>query len=516
LEQALRDLPRTGKLVAESPRRQVWRFEYGGRPYYLRFYPHGRGLGWRLRRGLKGNPALREFYRLQWLQKAGVSGPRAAAALMGFAISGRRGDCVIIEGLEPAVRLDDLLREHGLSGEEVPGHVELVEQAVEILEKMSRARLGHAALEPGCFLVHAGKLYLFDAEAVHKKGLAADEILRFGASLEPHATVADLCRGWASVGPRIPPPKVNRQARVLWRRELAEATKNPSNVGRLDAGEWSGDFFKHTDHPRRWSTVSRLTLTEKDWAEAWPRLLGQLESDQFEVLKRTAVGDVLAGEIVLAGHPIPVVIKRPRRKFWYRYINEIGRGTRPRRAWVKAWQLVVRNIRTAWPMAYMEKRVLGYAVDALIVAERIGEHDLSRMDLNGLEAGKRETAFRRVGRLLRRLEGSGLYLYDSKASNWIVKEDEKLGPVPYIIDVDGLRLTRRSPRGGLQRLLRSLCERPEFTREDASALYTGYAPGATAEQMKKALAAHVFSAELSGKLPAQGLGIAPARREGRA
>ena len=46
---------------------------------------------------------------------------------------------------------------------------------------------------------------------------------------------------------------------------------------------------------------------------------------------------------------------------------EIGRGTRPRRAWTKAWKLVIRNVPTAWPMLLMEKRSLGYATDALIV-----------------------------------------------------------------------------------------------------------------------------------------------------
>src|SRR6188472_1363078 len=82
LEQALRDLPKIGTLVKDRGYRQIWRFEFGGRAYYLKFYPKG-GLRYTLRRLMRGSPAMMEFTRLQMMQKAQVPAPHVRAALMG-------------------------------------------------------------------------------------------------------------------------------------------------------------------------------------------------------------------------------------------------------------------------------------------------------------------------------------------------------------------------------------------------------------------------------------------------
>ena len=83
--------------------------------------------------------------------------------------------------------------------------------------------------------------------------------------------------------------------------------------------------------------------------------------------------------------------------------------------------------------------------------------------------------FRRTGRILRLLEQYGFSHFDAKASNWIVRADEKLGPGPILIDVDGVR--QRRWRGlGILRLLRSLADRRQYEREDSLALCRGYAP----------------------------------------
>ena len=105
LEQALRDLPRVGSLVKDRGYRQVWRFEHGGRAYYLKFYPrHGHRDAWR--RLFRGSPAFHEFDRLQRLQRAKVPAPRAVAYLAGLRVAEKVGDAVILEALEPSVALD--------------------------------------------------------------------------------------------------------------------------------------------------------------------------------------------------------------------------------------------------------------------------------------------------------------------------------------------------------------------------------------------------------------------------
>ena len=112
LEQTLKDLSRRGTLVKDRGYRQVWRFEHDGRAYFLKFYPKGSqlsllaGVRDRWRRRFRGSPAMREFVRLQWLQKAGVPAPRAAAVLMGLRLQDKKGDAVILEAIEPSVQLD--------------------------------------------------------------------------------------------------------------------------------------------------------------------------------------------------------------------------------------------------------------------------------------------------------------------------------------------------------------------------------------------------------------------------
>jgi hypothetical protein len=93
-----------------------------------------------------------------------------------------------------------------------------------------------------------------------------------------------------------------------------------------------------------------------------------------------------------------------------------------------------------------------------------------------LTPADRDTLFRRIGRLLRRIEHYRFCHADAKASNWIVYQDERIGPMPVMIDIDGLR-PWPGPRLGIKRLVRNLKEQPtRFTAEDSLALREGYAP----------------------------------------
>ncbi|HEX2974264.1 MAG TPA: lipopolysaccharide kinase InaA family protein [Tepidisphaeraceae bacterium] len=486
LEQALKNLPQTGKLIKNRSYRQVWRFECAGQSYYLKFYPRA-GFRNRFSRLFRGSKALNEFNRLQRLQKAGVSAARGVVSLMGMTINGRKGDAVILKGIEPAVQLDHYLNQHALNGQDVPDHHSIVLQILDILEKLGRAGLGHTDLHLGNFLLKDGRVYLLDGYAVHQGGLTMRDIQLLALSASPHLTHTDLYRAWKRLGPGGPLPRTNARGPSLWRHLVARTFKEERYHGRLQLGDWQGHFFKCAKFPQRWSTVSRLDITEKDWRQAWPLLLQQMESDQFEVLKRSPSGDVLAGEIILGGRPVPVVVKCPRRRYWYRYFNEIGRGSRSRRAWTKAWQLIVRNVPTAWPLLLMERRKLGYVTDSLTVFERIPGQALSSPTWAARSAEAYHTLLQRVGRLLRAIEQVGLFFYDSKSSNWMIRDDPALGLTPMLIDTDGVRRIKCLSRGGFNRLLRSLRENPgiPFSREDALALARGYSPYATAAELER-------------------------------
>jgi len=466
LEQTLRDLPAIGTLVKDRGYRQVWRFEFAGKPYYLKFYPRA---GSRLKRLIRGNPAIREFTRLQWLQKAAIPAPRAVAHLVGFRLREQVGDAVILEGIEPSLQLDNYLNDLLLEGQTVPGHLQLSQQIRQLVHHLGRAKLGHADLHLGNLLLHEKKVYLLDGYAVRPGGLKLDDVLLLGLTVARFATRTDLQRGWELLGPGGRLPSSNPVARRQWRKFLQRSTEENAYFGRVVIDGWQGQFYKSHKYPRRWSRASRLKISADDWRREIPELLGRIESDQLEVLKRGKSGDVLAGQIILGGHPIEVVIKRPRRRYWYRFINEIGRGSRSRRAWLKAWRLIVRDLPTGWPLAYFEKRVMGYVTESFILFERIPGQTLAEFDLSTLAAPSRNMLLRRCARILRKIDDFRLSHFDPKTSNWIVLQDDVHGPTPILIDVDGVR--SYPWRGfGLRRLFRSLKEHPQYLPSDAQAL----------------------------------------------
>src|SRR5262249_4481470 len=148
------------------------------------------------------------------------------------------------------------------------------------------------------------------------------------------------------------------------------ATRENAYFGKLRAGDWSGHFVKQMKFSRRYSPASRMQFTKASWESAWNDLRARLDADQLDVIKRTPSGDVLSGEIVLDGHPVQVIVKRPRKKLLYRYVTTLVLRTRGERMWTKAWKLYIRNIPAEFPLLLMQKRILGYVTDEVIVFER--------------------------------------------------------------------------------------------------------------------------------------------------
>jgi len=499
LEEILRNLPQRGTLLKDRGYRQVWRFELGGRGYFLKFYPR---IGSRLKRMIRGSPALREFDRLKLLQKAGIPSPRASSVLVGYRLEGRIGDAVIIEAIEPAVQLDQYYSEFKLRGEPVTGHRDLAKQIIEIVGGLGKAKLGHADLHLGNFLLHEGKLFLLDGYSVRSGGLKLSDVMLLGHSVWRFATRTDMRRGWLALGGDRAMPTANSASPRQWRKLVERSTGENDWFGKIFAGEWRGHYFKRSKFARRWAGCSGLAISAAEWEREWPALWDRINSGKCETLKTSRSGDVWAGEvsfkdaIVTAGTSevpppqpfpgvpgegergvaIPVIIKRPYKRYWYRYFNEIGRGSRSRRAWIKAWKIIARNIPTAWPLLILEKRTLGYVTDSVIIFEKVEGELLSAADLNAMDEAARDMLFRRLGRILRQIDSQGLAHFDAKASNWIVVHDEKLGPRPALIDVDGIR-ARKWAALGIQRLLRSMREHPQYTPRDSLNLCLGYSPG---------------------------------------
>ena len=474
LEQTLRDLPEIGTIIKDRQYRQVWRFEHDGKAFYLKFYPKS-GPRDRFRRFFRGSPAVMEFTRLQWLQKAEIPAPRAVAVMMGFRLNDQTGDAVILEAIEPSVPLDQILIDAEMRGEPVANHLQLAAQVCSIVQQLGQAKLGHEDLHLGNFLLRDGALFLLDGYAVRAGGMKMRDLLMLSHSARRFCTNTDLVRAWKQLSPEGFPPEKNSLSRMLWNRFLQNTTGENRYFGKLRSDGWAGFHCKQTKYGYRWSQASRLEISDEDWLREWPLLLKQINADQLPVIKRSRSGDVLSAQITIGGKSLDVIVKRPRRRYWYRYLNEVGRGSRPRRAWKKAWNLIIRGIPTAWPLLVMEQRTAGYVTDAILISEKVPGDTLAHEDLDAIPPLQREQLLRRTGHLLRSIEKFGFSHFDAKASNWIVFPDDKLGQMPVLIDVDGIR-RRNWIALGIHRLLRSMHENPHYSPIDSLALCQGYAP----------------------------------------
>jgi tRNA A-37 threonylcarbamoyl transferase component Bud32 len=472
LEELLARVEEVGTPVKVRAYREVWRLPFEGRTVYLKWYPRA-GSG--AKRAVRGDPAGREYERLQWLQRAGVAAPRAVAYLGGITLKGRKGDGVLTWGLEPGETLDRVVHE-GRIGDGRERRA-LAGELIATVRELVKAGLGHSDLHLGNFLRHEGRLYLLDAYAVHRGGMGAHDLDVLGFAVSGGATRTELLRGWRAFGGEgALPPLAGKVARRHWRKVVERATTETAYAGRVTAGEWRGAYFKGWKFPRPHAPASALSVSAQDWETEWPRLWERVTSGTLGAMKRGPSGEVWGGDVVLGGVPVEVVVKRPFRRYPYRYVTELGRGTRAWRAWRKAWMLTARGIATAWPLAVMERRVGGLAVDQAIVCERVRGRQLDQCELGELDGATRELLFRRVGKVLRRIEETGLVHFDTKASNFMVRVDEERGPEVVLVDVDGVR--GYSWRGeGIRRMEASLRRhQPRLVRGDIEALWAGYAP----------------------------------------
>lgn len=468
LEQALRDLPRHGRLVSRGGGLAVWQFEHAGRDY--RLYHFGRftrrRAGWRMFKGL------------QELQKAKVPALRAVAMLSGFRIDDGQssiGDAVIVEFPAATVGLDQYLQELWTRGADVPDRRQLALQLREVLVGAGNAGLGLRELTLGSFVLSAGRVLIGDGSIVRRGGLRQDDLLSLAHSARRFATRLELLRAWSELCPGAMPPRWNKVAAARDAAASRMALGENARFGKVAAGGWRGFYVKRADYPRRWAPASAATVIAADWERIWPDLLAQMQAGRLEPLKRDDNGDVWAGDVTLGGQTVRVVIKHPRRKKLRQYLTDALRGSRARRSWIKTHKALARDLPAEWPLLLMEKRRLGYVTDAVAVFGYVAGPTLATVDLDDMPYDARDRLMRRAGTILRRIEALGFTHTDAKSTNWIVYDDPWLGATPIMIDVDGLR-HYRWPLMGLHRLLRAMRQHPQYTPQDSKALCQGYAP----------------------------------------
>lgn len=465
-EQHLRELDRHATLIRSRPDRETWRFVFNQKPYYLHFYPRGSRFS--------ASQAPREYAGLKTLQDFKIPAVRVVALLSGFQLGSRKGNAVITQGLEPAVRLSEL------SPTSSQRRL-IVDQIIQILVKMTEHDLGYEGLSLSSFVWHDQKVFLLDGAGVRSEVLTTEQLMQFVHRIEPWVSRSDKLRGWRLI--RRNQQDVPPHDRMKIRRYQRDLRNDSTQFIRID--QWSGWFKSSHDRPLDYSPASHLNIAAEDWQREWPRLIQSIRADQLEILKSDASGDILSTQVFLQGRPIDVIVKRPRNKYLYRKVLNLFRASRARRLFDKTRWLMVRRIEVEYPLIVMERRVMGYPVESVAVFEKVPGTPLHQADLSMMTLAEREMFFRRCGRLLRRIEDTGLSHTDAKSSNWIVYRPELAsdtdrqtsGARPILVDAYGIRrLNYFLQLFGIHRLLRALKEHPQYTPRDSLHICQGFSP----------------------------------------
>lgn len=468
-ERHLRELHRQAVLIRSRTGRETWRFVYNHKPYYLHFYAQGSRFS--------ASQAPQEYAGLKTLQDFKIPAVRVVALLSGFQFGSNKGNAVITHGLEPAVRLSEL--------SPTPSQRRIiVDQIIRILVQMTDHDLGYDGLNLSSFLWYNQQVLLLDGTGVRSEVLTPEQLMQFVHRIEPWVSRSDKLRGWRMIrrsDTGVPP--IDRLKVRRYHRDLKTDTTQFIRIG-----PWSGWFKSSHDRPLDYALSSRLNITVEDWRREWPRLIQLIRADQLDILKSDESGDILSGQICLQGRPIDVIVKRPRNKYLYRKVLNLFRASRAKRLFDKTRWLLVRRIEVEYPLIVMERRVMGYPIESVAVFEKVPGTPLNQVDLSIMSLDEREMFFRRCGRILRRIEDTGLSHTDAKSSNWIVYRPEAetdtyqptTGARPILVDAYGIRnLNYFLQLFGIHRLLRAMKDHPQYTPLDSLHICQGFSPRST-------------------------------------
>ncbi|MBI4583568.1 MAG: Hpt domain-containing protein [Planctomycetes bacterium] len=156
-----------------------------------------------------------------------------------------------------------------------------------------------------------------------------------------------------------------------------------------------------------------------------------------------------------------VIIKRYNSRGWIRLLKNSLQASRARRAFYRGMLLEKAGIRTARPIGFASRRMLGLLRCSYLLMEEIaGAENLSTWK------GGRRQAVERIACLIGRLHEHGFSHRDLKQTNILFDPAGN----PHLIDMEGLRFRKRLtiPRAArdLSRLFRAASQIPQLTRAD--------------------------------------------------
>lgn len=181
--------------------------------------------------------------------------------------------------------------------------------------------------------------------------------------------------------------------------------------------------------------------------------------------------------VEMAGGASELFVKRYHYQNSLYALKHLFRSSRAKRAWKTAHDLLLRNIPTPLPVAYIERRRIRLLRESFFITLKV-DHAVSLRGLlldaasgaKGEHAAVRQALVHQTALLIRTMHDRGIWHRDLKATNILAQRAPGNGLKLYLTDLDSVRikdsLIPRARIRDLARLNASLLDVPAFSLRD--------------------------------------------------
>lgn len=503
--------------VKHNARRDVWRAELGGHAYYAKYYYQDRGLR-RLLSLLRQPACVAEWAGGTYALDAGIPAIEPVAYATGVCRKGRRCALLITRAVEPAEPLCDYWRRlisAGRGGAEREDIRKLTELLAAMIARAHQAGFEHLDMHAANILVQTlgprrYRTVFVDLQSARRGvPLRLRAVVRNLAQLNQwfrrHSTTTDRLRflrayfrwrnefetqyshgrplgaGFRQLVRRLARVAEHHAAR-LWAQRDRRLTRDGRYFARLKlAHGWRGMAILRFKHAASDSRASQFAFSRDWWRTQLAEVLAERDAGDTANCKDSHSARVWRTTLAHPGGALPVIAKQPRARSGWRRLVQLLPPSRSRRGWDRGHALLHRDLRTARPLAYLERRVGPFVRESMLICEALPYATDLETWLRELPAHgrRRATALKRrvtldLAGALRELLRRGFAHRDCKASNLLVLDAGT--PKLVWIDMDGLRATAQPDLlRPLARLDVSLRDVPIVTRTDRARFLRAFA-----------------------------------------
>ncbi len=507
--------------VKQNLARSVWRARIGEQTYYLKYYMTG---GWldHLKAWVRGPACQAEWRSGLFAFGAGIDVVPPAGFADKLRAFGHPCALLVTEALEPTTPLNEFwatLQTDEDDQRRRADTAQLIETLAELIARAHQSGFEHTDMHAENILVQRVGPRRYRAVFVDLHSARLDTpisdraVLRNLAQLNQwfrrHASIGDRLRflraylrwrgefehtlphgramhtSFESIIPALARAAERHAARLCAQRDR-RALRNGRYFGKLRTGSgWRARVFLACKRPRADSHASRLQLSREWWRAQLSNPLRWFTADGAEDCKNSHSAQVRRAVLVVDRQTsLPVIIKRPLARDWWRRLRMLLPPSRSMRGWRIGNALLHRDQAAARPLAVLEKRIGPLVLDSVLLTEALPgacdlEAHLTRQH-GALAPGDwfrhKRSLCEALVRHIRQFERRGFAHLDCKAGNILVAPHPRQKLL--WIDMDGVRrvrrLTRRQRLRALSRLHVSLLSVPGLTRTDSGRFLKAY------------------------------------------